>query len=111
LPIDLPDTAQLLARMVRSSMIISPGAREAKPSVNPPIERVAAAGTLSPSCCMRRVALLTVYIAMVLLGTTLSIEFLVHGGRIIVFTVGGFLAVFGCYLLWIEFLSPNRERL
>jgi hypothetical protein len=27
-----------------------------------------------------------------------------------IFKAGGFLALFGAYLVWIDFLSPNREQ-
>jgi hypothetical protein len=33
------------------------------------------------------------------------------GGREIIFKAGGFLALFGLYLIWLDFLSPNREPL
>jgi hypothetical protein len=48
---------------------------------------------------------------MVCIGTCCAYEWLVLGGRGIIFRAGGFLALFGLYLLWIDFLSPNRERI
>ena len=32
------------------------------------------------------------------------------GGRGVIFKAGGFLALFGAYLVWMDFLSPNREQ-
>jgi hypothetical protein len=36
---------------------------------------------------------------------------MVNGGRGVIFKAGGFLALFGLYLVWIDFLSPNRGKL
>jgi len=44
---------------------------------------------------------------MVALGSWAVYEWLVLGGRGIVFEAGGFLAVFGLYLIWLDFLSPE----
>jgi hypothetical protein len=54
--------------------------------------------------------MLTVYLAMIAAGSWVTCDWLVFGGRGILFKMGGFLAVFGAYLLWIDFLSPNREQ-
>jgi hypothetical protein len=48
---------------------------------------------------------------MVLIGTILLAGFVMNGGRGIIFMTGGFLTCFGGYLLWTDFLSPNREPL
>jgi hypothetical protein len=60
---------------------------------------------------MRRAVALGLYLAMVVFGSWAAYEWLVVGGRGIVFRAGGFLALFGAYLLWDDFLSPNRKRL
>lgn len=60
---------------------------------------------------MRKAIALLLYLAMVSAGAWCAYEWLVLGGRGIVFRMGGFLALFGLYLLWIDFLSPNRERI
>jgi hypothetical protein len=60
---------------------------------------------------MRRLICLALYLAMVLFGAVLSVGFLMHGGRAFIFVTGGFLVAFGGYLLWTDFLSPNRETL
>jgi hypothetical protein len=48
---------------------------------------------------------------MVLCGAVLLVAFFTNGGRGIIFVSGGFLAVFGGYLLWTDFLSPNCKPL
>jgi hypothetical protein len=58
----------------------------------------------------RRAIALLFYFAMIAVGIWCAYEWLVLGGRGIIFRAGGFLAFFGLYLLWIDFLSPNRER-
>jgi hypothetical protein len=58
----------------------------------------------------RRALALLFYFAMIAAGAWCAYEWLVLGGRGIIFRAGGFLAFFGLYLLWIDFLSPNRER-
>ena len=60
---------------------------------------------------MRRLICLALYLAMVVFGAVLSVGFFTHGGRGVIFVTGGFLVVFGGYLLWNDFLSPNREPL
>jgi hypothetical protein len=59
---------------------------------------------------MRKLIALTLYLAMIIGGSWATYEWLVVGGRGIAFTAGAFLALFGTYLLWTDFLSPNRER-
>jgi hypothetical protein len=59
---------------------------------------------------MRKAVTLILYFAMIVIGSWATYEWLVLGGRGIAFKLGGFLAVFGAYLLWADFLSPSRER-
>jgi hypothetical protein len=60
---------------------------------------------------MRKTITLLLYLAMIVAGAWGAYEWLVLGGRGIIFRVSGFLTLFGLYLLWIDFLSPNRERI
>ena len=60
---------------------------------------------------MRKVITLTLYLAMILGGSWATYEWLILGGRGFAFKVGAFLALFGAYLLWTDFLSPSRESL
>ena len=60
---------------------------------------------------MRKIVTLTLYLLMIGLGTWAIYDWLVLGGRNILFRAGGFLALFGAYLLWTDFLSPKREKL
>jgi hypothetical protein len=60
---------------------------------------------------MRKSITLLFYLAMIGVGTWGLYEWLVLGGRGIAFKAAAFLAFFGVYLVWIDFLSPNRERL
>jgi len=60
---------------------------------------------------MRWVFTLIFYLAMIAAGSWVTYDWVVFGGRGILFKAGSFLAVFGAYLLWIDFLSPSRERL
>jgi hypothetical protein len=57
---------------------------------------------------MRRLITLVLYLATISFGAWATYEWLVLGGRGIAFTAGGFLAAFGIYLLWIDFISPGR---
>jgi hypothetical protein len=57
---------------------------------------------------MRRVICFALYLVMVLVGIGLSVGWLMNGGRNIIFASGGFLAAFGVYLLWTDFVSPKR---
>jgi hypothetical protein len=60
---------------------------------------------------MRRVICFLLYLIMILVGAAVFGLFLISGGRGVVFVSGGFLAAFGAYLMWIDFLSPNTEHL
>jgi hypothetical protein len=60
---------------------------------------------------MRRAVTLIFYLAMIAVGSWVTYDWVVFGGRGILFKASSFLAVFGAYLLWIDFLSPNRELL
>jgi hypothetical protein len=60
---------------------------------------------------MRRLICFVLYISMILVGIVLLAGFLINGGRGFIFMSGGFLAFFGCYLLWTDFLSPNTKPL
>jgi hypothetical protein len=60
---------------------------------------------------MRKAVTLGFYLLLIGVGAWAVYEWLFVGGRSIIFTAGGFLALFGAYLIWMDFLSPNRERL
>ena len=60
---------------------------------------------------MRPLLCLALYLAMVVFGAVLSAGFFTNGGRGIIFITGGFLIAFGGYLIWNDFLSPNRGPL
>lgn len=60
---------------------------------------------------VRKTVLLAFYVGMIAIGLWATYEWLVLGGRGILFKASGFLALFGAYLLWSDFLSPNREEL
>lgn len=60
---------------------------------------------------MRKLLTLLFYLAMVGGGSWAVYEWIVFGGRNIVLKAGIFPALFGAYLIWMDFLSPNRERL
>jgi hypothetical protein len=55
---------------------------------------------------MRRAVCFALYVVMVVAGISLAAGCLVHGGRGIVFAGGSFLAAFGAYLLWTDFVKP-----
>jgi hypothetical protein len=59
---------------------------------------------------MRRTIMLVMYLGMIAAGLWCIYGLFEYGGRGILFRAGGFLALFGAYLLWIDFLSPNREE-
>jgi len=59
---------------------------------------------------MRRAISFGFYVLMIVAGVWLTYGWLVYGSRGIIFKVGGFLAAFGAYLLWTDFLSPNRDK-
>jgi hypothetical protein len=60
---------------------------------------------------MRKFIALIFYLLMITAGSWALYDWLVLGGRGILLKAGGFLAAFGLYLLWLDFLSPNREPL
>jgi hypothetical protein len=60
---------------------------------------------------MRRIICFILYVGMILVGSVVFGLFLLNGGRGVIFVAGGFLAAFGAYLMWIDFLSPNTEHL
>ena len=60
---------------------------------------------------MRRILVLAMYIIMIVAGAAIAWWFLGHGGHRIVGVLGGFLFLFGGYLLWMDFLNPNRKPL
>jgi hypothetical protein len=59
---------------------------------------------------MRKTLQLILYVLMIVAGSWFTYDWLIFGGRGVLFMAGGFLGVFGAYLLWIDFLSPHRER-
>jgi len=59
----------------------------------------------------RKALSLAFYLALIGIGCWGVCEWLVLGGRGVIFKAGGFLALFGAYLVWMDFLSPNREQL
>jgi hypothetical protein len=63
------------------------------------------------TAAMRKTITLAFYLLVIGVGVWCLYEWLVLGGRGVIFKVGGFLALFGAYLVWIDFMSPNRERL
>jgi hypothetical protein len=60
---------------------------------------------------MRKACTLTFYLAMIAIGLWVTYDWVFLGGRDILFRAGSFLALFGAYLLWIDFLSPSRKRI
>jgi hypothetical protein len=59
---------------------------------------------------MRRAVCFVLYVVMLVAGIGLAAGFLLHGGRGIVFAAGSFLAAFGAYLLWTDFVGPAKLR-
>jgi CDP-diglyceride synthetase len=59
---------------------------------------------------MRKLLSLIFYLAMICLGAWAVYEWLVLGGKGIVFKAGGFVAVLGLYMIWIDFISPSPEQ-
>ena len=55
---------------------------------------------------MRRLLTLLLYLGMIAGGAYLVIGLLAYGGRLFNALVGGFLLIFGIYLLWIDFIAP-----
>jgi CDP-diglyceride synthetase len=60
---------------------------------------------------MRKAVTLWFYLLLIGVGAWAVYEWLVLGGSGIIFKAGGFLDLFGAYLIWMDFLSPNRGRL
>ncbi len=59
---------------------------------------------------MRRALSLIFYFAIICVGAWAGYEWLVLGSKGIIVKAGGFLAGFGLYLIWTDFISPQRER-
>ena len=59
---------------------------------------------------MRRMICFILYAAMILVGSGTVLAFLVNGSRGVIFMAGGFMATFGAYLMWTDFLSPRAKR-
>ena len=59
---------------------------------------------------MRKTVTLVLYLAMTVGGSWTVYESLVAGAKGVALEAGAFLALFGAYLLWTDFLSPRRER-
>jgi hypothetical protein len=59
---------------------------------------------------MRKIATLNLYLTMIVGGSWATYEWLVLGGRGIAFKFGTFLALFGTYLVWMDFTSPGGQR-
>jgi hypothetical protein len=68
------------------------------------------AHAMSPMSPMRKTITLIFYLLMVGLGAWAAYEWLVLGGKGIALKAGCFLAAFGLYLVWVDFMSPSRER-
>jgi hypothetical protein len=60
---------------------------------------------------MRKALTLMFYLAMIAFGSWVTYDWITFGGRGILFKASSFLTLFGAYLLWIDFLSPSREKL
>jgi hypothetical protein len=60
---------------------------------------------------MRKWVALGFYLAMIGLGGWCTYEWLVLGGRGIMFKTGAFVAISGLYLLYSDFMSSSREPL
>ena len=63
---------------------------------------------MSPMSPMRKAIML--YLLRVCAGLWTAYEWLVLGGKGIALKAGCFLAAFGLYLMWIDFLSPSKGR-
>jgi hypothetical protein len=59
---------------------------------------------------MRKAITLIFYLLMILIGCWSAYEWLILGGRGIAFKFGAFLALFGLYLLWNDFLSVDKGK-
>lgn len=60
---------------------------------------------------MRKFILLLIYLLMIAAGSWAMYDWIVLGGRGRLVMGVSLLAALGLYLLWIDFLSPNREQL
>lgn len=60
---------------------------------------------------MRKWVALGFYLVLIVGGGWCMYEWLVNGGRGIALKLGAFPALFGLYLLWSDYISPNRESL
>jgi hypothetical protein len=61
---------------------------------------------------MRRATALILYLALIIAGLYFNRIFQTQtGARFSVLMVGSFLILFGGYMLWINFLSLNREKM
>lgn len=60
---------------------------------------------------MRKTIALLLYLAMIAAGAWCAYEWLFLGGRGIIFRADGFLTLFGLYLVWTDFVSPDREQI
>ncbi|SNT32839.1 hypothetical protein SAMN05216374_3207 [Tardiphaga sp. OK246] len=58
----------------------------------------------------RRQVALGFYLILIVGGGWATFEWLVNGGKGIALKLGAFPALFGLYLVWEDFLSPNREK-
>jgi len=59
---------------------------------------------------MRRMICFILYAAMILVGSGTVLAFLANGGRGLIFMACGFMASFGAYLMWADFVSPRNKR-
>jgi hypothetical protein len=59
---------------------------------------------------MERIVALPFYLALVVVGLYFTIWIYQPGDGYFVLAEGIFLILFGGYLVWLDFLSPNRER-
>jgi hypothetical protein len=60
---------------------------------------------------MRKAITLVLYLVMIIGGGWAVYEWLMLGGKGIALKLGAFPALFGIYLLWMDFVSPDREQL
>ena len=59
---------------------------------------------------MERFIGLPFYFASIVVGIYFTVWSYIYGKGIFALTAGLFLILFGGYLVWLDFLSPNRER-
>lgn len=60
---------------------------------------------------MRKWFALTIYLALIVGGLWCSYEWLIEDGKGLALKIGAFPAFFGLYMLWTDFISPDREPL